>query len=318
MRYFFYLFIALLVGSCAKKNEVEEAIDTMDLSIEWNRFDKDFVETPENDFNTLRTKYSFLLPANVEDSVWFNKRNDSLFQVVTQEVQSKYPDLSLVEEPVNSVLKHIHYYFPDEYPKRVVTLVSDVDVNSRAIYADSLLLLSLDTYLGKDHRFYKVFPEYTLRDFETNRLPIDVAYSFALQKIPMTTDRTLLGQMIYFGKILALVDYLVPDASQELKLNYTKEEMQWAKENEVEIWKFLVDKKYLYDTNPKLFQRFIQKAPFSKFYLAFDNESPGSIGVFIGNEIVQSYLKNNNVTLHELLIKDEKEIFDNAKYKPKK
>lgn len=134
----------------------------------------------------------------------------------------------------------------------------------------------------------------------------------------MTNDRTLLGQMIYFGKILALVDHLVPDASQELKLSYTKEELQWAKENEVEIWKFFVDKKYLYDTNPKLFQRFIQKAPFSKFYLAFDNESPGSIGVFIGNEIVQSYLKNNNVTLHELLIKDEKEIFDNAKYKPKK
>ena len=49
-----------------------------------------------------------------------------------------------------------------------------------------------------------------------------------------------------------------------------------------------------------------------------DDESPGRVGVWIGWQIVRSYMKNNNVTLQELFAKDAKEIFDNSKYKPKK
>ena len=68
----------------------------------------------------------------------------------------------------------------------------------------------------------------------------------------------------------------------------------------------------------KLNARFIQRAPFSKFYLELDQESPGSVGVFIGWQIVRAYMKNNNVTLQELALKDAKTIFDQSKYKPKK
>jgi uncharacterized protein YjaZ len=79
-----------------------------------------------------------------------------------------------------------------------------------------------------------------------------------------------------------------------------------------------VDEKLLYDSDPKLPGRFINPAPFSKFYLEIDNESPGQIGMWIGWQIVRSYMKNNDVSLQQLLQTDAKEIFDNSKYKPKK
>ncbi|MNL23930.1 hypothetical protein D3C87_1453440 [compost metagenome] len=59
-------------------------------------------------------------------------------------------------------------------------------------------------------------------------------------------------------------------------------------------------------------------APFSKFYLEIDNDSPGRVGAWIGWQMVRSYMKNNNVTLPELLKTDNKEIFEKSKYKPKK
>ena len=63
--------------------------------------------------------------------------------------------------------------------------------------------------------------------------------------------------------------------------------------------------------------RFIHPAPFSKFYLELDNESPGKIGQWIGWNIVKSYVKNNpTVSLLEVLKKSEFEIFQYSKYKP--
>ena len=78
-------------------------------------------------------------------------------------------------------------------------------------------------------------------------------------------------------------------------------------------------KKLSYDGDSKLPPRFIYPAPFSKFYLELDNESPGRIGQWIGWQIVRSYAEHNkDVTLQQILAMDAKTLFDNSKYKPKK
>ena len=65
----------------------------------------------------------------------------------------------------------------------------------------------------------------------------------------------------------------------------------------------------LYSTDQKLAPRFINPAPFSKFYLEIDNDSPGQVGAWIGWQIVRSYMKNNDVSIEELLKTNAKEIF---------
>jgi uncharacterized protein YjaZ len=74
----------------------------------------------------------------------------------------------------------------------------------------------------------------------------------------------------------------------------------------------------LYDTDATLARRFIYPAPFSKFYLEFDNETPGRVGAWIGWQIVRSYMKNNTVPLQQLLAMDARELFELSRYKPKK
>jgi uncharacterized protein YjaZ len=74
----------------------------------------------------------------------------------------------------------------------------------------------------------------------------------------------------------------------------------------------------LYSDDQKLKNRFINLAPFSKFYLEIDNESPGRVGAWIGWQIVRSFAENNQVPIEELLKMNAKELFEKSKYKPKK
>ena len=70
--------------------------------------------------------------------------------------------------------------------------------------------------------------------------------------------------------------------------------------------------------NTKLNKRFLENAPFSKFYLEEDNLSPGRIGSWIGWKIVNSYMKHNDVSLQKLMKLDAESLLINSKHKPKR
>lgn len=311
------IFTAFLI-SCDKKDKVEKAIEEVPLELEVERFDKIFYETPPEDLSKIKQQYPFFFPAGNEDTVWTNKMKNPLLRELHAEVQKKFGNFQAERVELEELFRHIKYYFPETKTPKVITLISEVDTQSKVIYADSLLLISLDVYLGKDHKFYSGFPEYQRRSFEKSQILPDVVSNFSLRKIAPPTDRTLLSQMIYFGKELYMKDLLIPQVSDADKICYTPEQITWSQENEGYIWRYFVDEKLLYDSDPKLPGRFINPAPFSKFYLEIDNESPGQIGMWIGWQIVRSYMKNNDVSLQQLLQTDAKEIFDNSKYKPKK
>ena len=59
-------------------------------------------------------------------------------------------------------------------------------------------------------------------------------------------------------------------------------------------------------------------APFSKFGLSIDFESPPMVGRWIGYQIVKSYSKKNKSNLNDLLNQDNYELYLKSNYKPKK
>jgi hypothetical protein len=194
-----------------------------------------------------------------------------------------------------------------------------MDYNNKVIYAQNKLIIALELFLGKQHEFYADFPEYITQNFEERQLLPEVASSLALSKTPPSLDKTLLSQMIYYGKLLYLKDVLLPeDYTDAEKIGYTPEQMKWSQENESYIWTFFINEKLLYNTDSRLPNRFINLAPFSKFYLEIDNESPGRIGQWIGWQIVRSFIENNAVSVPQMLQTEANELFLKSKYKPKK
>ena len=313
----FVIALTLALISCDNKSKVEKAVEAIPLEIMVERFDKLFFETPAQDLNKLKKEFPYFFPSGNDDSVWLNKMKNPLWRELYTEVQKKYSNFEPVQKELETLFKHIKYYFPKTKTPKVITVISEMDYNNKVIYADSLLIISLELYLGKDHKFYQ-FPNYLKQNFEQKQILPDVVSSFSIQKIPPVSDNNLLGQMIYFGKQLVLKDHLLPDYSDADKMGYMPEQVKWCQENESYMWRYFIENELLYNNDQKLNNRFINPAPFSKFYLEIDNESPGSVGSWIGWQIVRSFMKNNEVPLEELLKMNAKEIFEKSKYKPKK
>jgi hypothetical protein len=151
-----------------------------------------------------------------------------------------------------------------------------------------------------------------------SQLVVDVAKAIADKYYRPKRERLFLNNCIIQGKKKYMLDEFLPMVSDERKMGYTKDQLDWAKANELPIWTYFMEKDLLFSSNSSLYKRFIADAPFSKFYLNIDNESPGRIGSWIGWQIVRSYMKNNNVTLQQLLQTKAEEIFKKSKYKPHK
>ncbi|OYQ33250.1 gliding motility lipoprotein GldB [Flavobacterium cyanobacteriorum] len=315
----FFLAVIMLMISCKKEDGVKQKVAAVPVKeVKIQRFDKLFFESGPEALPGLKQRFPYFFPAGNSDQVWIARMNEPFLKELYTEVQKKYPDVKGVEASLQDLFQHIKFYYPEAKQPGVVTLVSD-DNEIKSIYTDSLVIIPLSLYLGKDNRLYEGLPKYVAQNFEPSQILPDVAASFAEGKIRFPRDRTLLAQMIYYGKQLYMKDLLLPDVPDADKIGYTKEQAAWCVANETDMWRYFIDEKLLYETDPKLASRFINPAPFSKFYREIDNESPGRVGQWIGWQIVRSYAENNpKATLQKILALDEKQLFDNSKYKPKK
>ena len=310
---------AILFISCKETSETEKKIEEIPVSLKLSRFDKTFFETKPEDLAKMKLAYPEFFPEGVPDSVWTNKMTNPQWIELYKEVQKKYGDFQPQKTEIESVFKHAKFYFPNTRLPEIITVISDMDYNNKVIYTGNYLLIAMELYLGKDHEFYKSeFPAYIRQNFEASQIIPDVVTALSNNQIPEDPNKNLLSQMIFEGKQLYIKDLLIPDYSDADKMGYTPEQIQWCQENESYMWRYFIDESLLYDTDPKLANRFIHRAPFSKFYLEIDNESPGRVGAWLGWQIVRAYAENNKIEVKELLTTDATTIFNNSKYKPKK
>ena len=316
--YRFAVVLCLFFLSCNQKSKVEKEVEEIPVDVKVERFDKVFFETKPQDLAQVKKQYPFFFPAGNDDSVWLQKMNDPIWKEVYDEVQKKYGNFEPVHKEFDALFQHVKYYFPKTKTPKVITVIGEMDYNAKAIYADSLVIVALELYLGKEHKFYE-FPNYLKQNFEERQIMPDVVSSFSYRNIPDSPDRSLVAQMVFEGKQLYAKDLLIPDYTDAEKMGYTPEQIKWCEENEAYMWRYFIENEMLYSDDPKLRTRFIMPAPFSKFFLEIDNDSPGRVGAWIGWQMVRSYMKNNNnVSLADLFKTDAKEIFEKSKYKPKK
>ncbi|WP_394750787.1 gliding motility lipoprotein GldB [Spongiimicrobium salis] len=306
----------LLFLNCNEEDKIAEAIDKIDVRLEIARFDQEFANALASDIPALRKTYPYLFPA--PDSVWIAKLKDSLQLELNAEVRGAFGDFSGNKAELVSFFKHVKYYFPKYSIPKVVTMTNDVDYNNRVILADSLLLVGLDNYLGKEHKFYVDIYDYIASRLDSQFLISDIASTFSRTVVPRPENRTFLAQLIYYGKELYIKDKLIPFNSDAQKIGYTPEELEWAKVNEEAMWRYFIEQQLLYSTDSSLGRRFLDPAPFSKFRLELDSESPGQVGRFLGWQIVRSFMENNAVDLQQMLSLPAEEIFKKSNYKPKK
>lgn len=315
-----FLAILLLLSfySCDETSKIEAEIAKIPMELKLLRFDKEFDEVKPNELHLLKEKYPFLFPAQYPDSIWRAKLADSLQIVLRQSVRNEFSNFDIEETELNALYQHVAYYFKGYTIPTVITVTNDVDHPNRIIATDSILFISLDNYLGPNHEFYGNFSKYISAGLDRKLLISDVASAVGNTVTPLPKSRSFLDQMVYYGKMLYIKDKLIPSETDAAKIGYTDEEIDWVQMNEEAIWRNFIENEYLYSTDNKLASRFLDPAPFSKFGLDLDSESPGRAGRYMGWQIVRAFMDKNAVSLDQMLQLSGEEIFKKSNYKPKK
>ena len=69
-----------------------------------------------------------------------------------------------------------------------------------------------------------------------------MATDYAKKYIYQPKTKTLLDEMVYFGKQLYFKDAVIPFKTDAEKIGYTQEQLDWALANEQYIWQYFVEK----------------------------------------------------------------------------
>ncbi len=301
--------------SCGKKTKKKTDVSISKTPVIIDRFEQKFYNANAKTLQTVKNEYPFLFP-HQNDSIWLHKiENERALFTKSQEI---FKNFDSEKSQIEDLFAHVKKYHASFKAPKIITLITNLDYQNKVVYADSLLFISLDMYLGKNSEVYNDFPMYLAQNFDKSHLIVAIAKSISERYFIPSKRRQFIDIMINEGKKMYLIDSYLPSVSDAQKMGYSKNKYEWTVANESQLWRYFMENKLLYSTDSKLYTRFIADAPFSKFYIDIDKESPGRVGVWLGWQIVRSYMNNNNVTLQQLLQTNTQEIFKKSKYKPKK
>jgi len=310
---------AKAMTSCVQESTLEQEIQSIPLQVALVPFHEDFATADVDELPRLKEQFPQFFPASVEDSIWEAKLlgKDTIQNILEDAVKAANFDYYKIQEEIELVMKHVEYYFPEFEPVPIITVLSEVDDDLKVVPTPQFLLIGIDNYLGPNNDLYKGVSKYKSVTMDRNRLPADVALAYAKLFVPPTSDRGFLEQMIYYGKLHYVQQLFAPSSTTAQLMGYPEDKMLFAQENEEYIYRYFVDKELLFKADPKSISRFLLPAPFSKFYLEIDQETPGAVGQFIGYQIVSSYASTNNATVADVIQASAIDIFNTSRYKPR-
>lgn len=322
----------LALTACKQDNRLAVDVSGVDTNIEVKRFEKEFFEADKYKLKELNQNwikeygilyesfiYQMLNEGSVHDPmVTFRIEkflNDSTMQSVYQQVEDIYGDFGSYQEELNKGFKHYKYHFKDSLVPKVVTFYSNF--NAKAFPTDSLLGIGLDLYLGTDNEIvkslpYEIFPAYFKQKMQKEYLVTETMKYWLYSKFSAKKDfqnyaiyiikDDFLNTIIHHGKMMYLLEAMLPSSKEETRFCYTKEQLDWCKKNEHSVYQNLIENNLIYSTDHKAISKYINDGPFTT---GLTEESPSMIGVWMGYQMVKTYMNENpTITLEDLIYKE--------------
>ncbi len=279
-----------LLTSCHAGKKPDGAVSGIQVAAETVDFARAFYDTTRT-LAAVKVRFPFFFDAATPDSVWEAKRRNAWERSLYRATESLH--FHRYKPKLLDLFKHLKFYYPDCKIPTTYWYVSGLDWQNPVCYRDSLLLVAGDLFLGADSKFYRGLPRYMRARFEPAQILPHLALALAKAFVPLPRDQTFLSELIYFGKIRMLAQALAPQIPAYQLMGYTRASQQWCLDNEFQIWNYFVTADMLYRKDKRLESRFLSIAPFSKFYLEIDKDSPGGVGIWVGWRIVQAYRDKN-------------------------
>lgn len=237
----------------------------------------------------------------------------------------RFTRLDFVQKGLEDNLRYVRYYFPKYKMPAVFASVESLnpeepqEIYGTALYHDTLII-SLQMFLGHDFPSYDPaqYFDYIRRRFEPEYIVPNSMRAVAADLYPDSSqEASLIEQFVEKGKQWFLLDHIEPDVPDTLKTFMTARQLEWCRSNEGNIWSKVVETNPdLYTVDKESIQAWLGEGPFSQDLP--HEESPGNVGQWIGWRMVRKFADEHpKLTLQEVLSTPAKQIFLEAKYKPK-
>ncbi|GHU72985.1 GldB family lipoprotein [Bacteroidia bacterium] len=300
------ILIACLIISCKKEN--------LNSDFQIQRFDTDYFRSITGDipFDFLQKYHPFLedyMQKVISEDTDFS---DSILMQMYLDEQGVFADISGLQKEVSTGIEKLLEHFPDLSRPEIYLHVSGW--NQHVVVGENYVSLSADYYLGAGYPLYReFFYDYQLPKMTPERMAPDLFLGWLMAEFPFKgNEAVLLDKMLYEGKLRYILSQILPKRKVWEYAGYTQDQYEWCKTNESRIWKLILEKQHLFRSDYAVTIQYLREAPYTATLPA---ESPGSVGVWLGFQIISGYMKQHpqtawpalmNETDYSLLLKESK------------
>lgn len=337
--------IILIFSSCYSPHNNIPDVAHIPINLQLQRFDQDFfaIDTNniDNSITSLQKKYPSFFKDFTNNILGIETyKNDAVqnaiiknfiqsYTSVKTTVDKSFKDIQLIQKEIEKSFKYVKYYFPNyTLPTKLITFIGPLDAyfqGSLDGYGDVLtqdaIAIGLQLHLGKEHSLYTsqigqaLYPSYISRRFEPAYIAVNSIKNIIDDIDPDNTiGKPLIDQIVDKGKRLYILNRLLPETADSLKIGYTQTQLNDCYTHESMIWSLFVQNDLLYTIEPNIIKNYIGNSPNTQ---ALGEGSPGNIGLFVGWQIVNKYMQSNNISLDSLLKMPNRKVFEQSHYKPK-
>jgi len=327
-RFFLIGLLITVVNSCMEENECQKAPDisgiAMDLKVtrlENTLFDLGSKEEIADFLRKHRAFSDYFLGASEfpNDSLLINNiyrlTQDPYIDTLRSEADRIFGDFSDLTAQFESAFKYLKVYYPEARIPEIQTVITGF---GQDLYiSDSVIIIGLDYFLGKEGKYQPVdYPEYIRDRFQKEYIvPTCVLHLSNFYNRSDPQDKTILADMIFYGKSYYFTKKVLPCTHDSLIIQYTGQQIKDVNDNQDVIWASFVENQLLFETSHFVKSKFLGERP---YVAEIGKKCPGRIGAWLGWEIVKEYMDNHpEVTLPELMEEEKAgKLFAESEYKP--
>jgi hypothetical protein len=324
--------LSLLVSGCREEKETcafTPETSSIDVTFEFEQFEDSLVNISSKTelINMLGREplirdYVFRRTEYPNDSVFVNeiyrKFTNPGIDTLLKETKRVFGDLSELKAQFREAFTNIKYYYPDFQPPKVQTVISGMD--NDLFVSDSLIIVSLDFFLGPGAKFRPKMYDYLLRQYtKDNIVPSSLMIYGISERFNKgdEKDKTVLADMIAYGKAFYFAKHMVPCVPDSIFIWYTPEEINGARSNQDLIWARFIQDEVLFATSHMTKQKYLGDRPKT---IEVGEKCPGRIAQWVGWQIVNSYAESHaETTLPQIMVMpDAQKLFKESRYRPQR
>lgn len=346
MKNFILIFLGVAIISGCTNSKAPD-VSGIKVALKIERFEKDFFAADTNNLSVslrlVAEKYPAFFPDFTTNILGLPPLTDTsveAFEAIKRFISDYRPlkdsadkifaRIDGIEKEVRQGLQFINYYFPQyKTPQKLITFIGPMDAYYEASlggYGDVItrdgMATGLQLHLGSEFSFYHspmgqaLYPNYISQRFTPAYIAVNSMKNIIDDIFPQKlSGKTLVEQMVDKGKRLYVLDKIMPNTPDSLKIGYTSSQLRGCYANEGRIWNFFLTNNMLLTNEPALQKNYLSDGPSTQ---ELGDGSPGYIGLFVGWQIVKKYMeKNSGISLPQLLQTDARKIFEESKYRPK-